>query len=50
MAPFFIAEYAIKFQTVSQSVSEWLGLSRRWPLVISSLITIMPLRATARNG
>ena len=38
MAPFFIAEYAIKFQTVSQSVSEWLGLSRRWPLVISSLI------------
>lgn len=40
MAPFFITEYAIKFQTVSQSVSEWLGLSRRWPLVISSLITM----------
>lgn len=38
MAPFFIAEYAIKFQTVSQSVPEWLGLSRRWPLVILSLI------------
>lgn len=42
MAPFFIAEYAIKFQTVSQSVSEWLGLSRRWPLVISSLIRFLP--------
>ncbi len=42
MAPFFIAEYAIKFQTVSQSVSEWLGLSRRWPLVISSLINSGP--------
>ena len=39
MAPFFIAEYAIKFQTVSQSVPEWLGLSRRWALVILSLIT-----------
>ncbi len=38
MAPFFIAEYAIKFQTVSQSVPEWLGLSRRWALVILSLI------------
>lgn len=49
MAPFFIAEYAIKFQTVSQSVSEWLGLSRRWPLVISSLI-IMDHKAIARTG
>lgn len=47
MAPFFIAEYAIKFQTVSQSVPEWLGLSRRWPLVILSLISVHPNRNTA---
>lgn len=45
MAPFFIAEYAIKFQTVSQSVPEWLGLSRRWPLVILSLISLNPKEA-----
>ena len=47
MAPFFIAEYAIKFQTVSQSVPEWLGLSRRWALVILSLIIF---RKTADAG
>lgn len=50
MAPFFIAEYAIKFQTVSQSVPEWLGLSRRCPLVILSLIRRNPARANAAQS